>query len=84
MGDVRYNKSGAKVISQGLIDRLVAESRASPRQRAQLCLHTEKSDLIQAMFLALQPDTYKREIFTIWQGEVAVVTFADLAERGGY
>ena len=58
MGDVRYNKSGAKVISQGLIDRLVAESRASPRQRAQLCLHTEKSDLIQAMFLALQPDTY--------------------------
>lgn len=80
-----YNEAGVKIIGQKVIEELLDESRKSPRKRASVCLHTEKSDLVQRMAMALQPETYmqahkhespaKRELFTLYQGEVSVLIF---------
>jgi len=79
--------NGVKIIDADLIDRVVRESIISPRLRASVCLHTDQSDLMQRMVMALQPGTYmqphkhvnpgKRELFTIYQGRVTVVIFGE-------
>jgi cupin fold WbuC family metalloprotein len=85
MNDLNYDKNGVKIVDQEKMEVLLAESRQSQRKRASLCLHTEKSDLIQRIVMALQPETYmqahkhespaKRELFTIYQGEVVIILF---------
>lgn len=87
MNDLEYNANGVKIVDNTTIERLVDESKKSPRKRAHLCLHTKKPDPIQRMIMALQPGAYvqphshenpdKRESFTIYQGEIAVVTFTN-------
>lgn len=90
MNDLNYDANGVKIVDQEKMNALLEESKNSPRKRANLCLHTEKSDLIQRIVMALQPETYmqahkhetpaKRELFTIYQGEVAIVIFTKEGE----
>ncbi|HRY82482.1 MAG TPA: WbuC family cupin fold metalloprotein [Candidatus Moranbacteria bacterium] len=90
MNDLNYNENGVKIIDQEKINALLEESRISPRKRASICLHTEKSDLVQRMVMAIQTESYmqahkhelpaKRELFTIYQGEAAVAIFKNDGE----
>ena len=87
MKDLDYNEDGVKIIDNDLIARLILKSRSSPRRRHNICLNTEKSDLIQRMAMALQPDSYiqahkhenpdKRELFTIYQEELVIITYKE-------
>ena len=67
------------------LDRLVSGAQASPRRRANLNLHTELSDPVQRLAIAMEPDTVVLphrhqqtwELLLPLRGRFAVLLFDD-------
>jgi cupin fold WbuC family metalloprotein len=72
-----------RLITQTQIAVLLSESRASPRRRSHLLLHTGHQDQVQRLLVALQPGTYVRphrhstqwEMLALHRGRADVLAF---------
>ncbi len=70
-------------IEPAQLDWLRDEAAATPRRRARFCLHTDLSDPVQEMLIALCADSYlpplrqvgREKSFHVLSGELAVVFF---------
>jgi len=76
-----------KQIDNTLLDSLIAQAKASARQRAHFNLHPELSDSVQRLCIAMEPGTYVRphrhadpetwEVLMILRGSLALNIFDD-------
>ena len=76
-----------KQIDNAVLDSLIAQAKASPRQRAHYNLHQELNDRVQRLCIAMEPGTYVRphrhsdpetwEILMILRGSLALNIFDD-------
>ncbi len=76
-----------KQIDSTLLDSLIAQAKASPRQRAHFNLHPELNDRVQRLCIAMEPGTYVRphrhadpetwEVLVILRGSLALNIFDD-------
>lgn len=78
-----------QVIDHAKLTQLKHDAQCSPRQRANLNLHTSYSDLVQRLFIAMLPDSYVRphrhiqahkwEFFMVVEGSIELLFFDDYA-----
>jgi cupin fold WbuC family metalloprotein len=76
-----------KQIDNALLDSLIAQAKASPRQRAHFNLHPELNDAVQRLCIAMEPGTYVRphrhadpetwEVLIILRGSLVLNIFDD-------
>ncbi len=74
-----------KQLTAAMLDELTQQARKSPRLRANRNLHTELSDPIQRLAIAMEPATYVRphrhsntwEMLTSLRGRFVVLLFDD-------
>lgn len=74
-----------KQIDKQLLDSLVEQAKALPRQRAHFNLHPELTDPVQRLCIAMEPGTYVRphrhadpetwEVLMILRGSLALLLF---------
>jgi cupin fold WbuC family metalloprotein len=62
-----------KLFSRTLLDDLTAKATASPRQRANLNVHSSQADLVQRFFIAANAASYFRPHRHVTKSELALV-----------
>ncbi len=76
-----------KLIDSALLEELTSKAVASPRRRSHHNLHLRLDDLVQRLFIAIEPGTYIRphrhadpetsEVFLLLRGSAVLLFFTD-------
>jgi cupin fold WbuC family metalloprotein len=76
-----------KLFDTNLFNELTTKAKASPRLRANHNVHADLNEVVQRLFIAIEPGSYvqphrhpepeKWEFFTVVRGRVAALLFAD-------